>query len=114
MILSAIYTDPYDQSLWFYYEWLMTNNILPADKEDRLTTQVQLMMDMLPEIDDSKWLYEALVRYNIMLRDLQGQQAIPSNERALVELRSWLAELKKLDPLRDGRWKDIETLMNHS
>ena len=78
---------------------------------------------------DCKWIYEALLRYTLIakhLREYAGrysssdhhedehrkvqdrQQQQQEQEEELQLRRRWLTQLRKLDPLRNGRWDDLE------
>jgi geranylgeranyl transferase type-2 subunit alpha len=120
-IITALYTDPRDQSLWFYHNYLM-NNLLPKtlpdlsivldltnqDRIQHLDTQFDLLKDMLEDNDDCKWIYQALVTYTPAY--LQVDPA--SNKITTTELTQWLDQLEQLDPLRKGRWLDLRRSLN--
>lgn len=124
MILTALYTDSFNQSAWFYYEWLISNlsteeptgarpataakSIVPAmsvdERRRRLQREIENILEMLDGGEDCKWIYEALLRYTIMLRRMQGVEGVLWND----ETAGWVAALRKLDPMRMGRWDDLE------
>ncbi|KAF2839685.1 geranylgeranyl transferas-like protein type II alpha subunit [Patellaria atrata CBS 101060] len=120
-IQRALYTDPYDQSLWFYYQFLMST-ISPSAKRsslilleitnyDRLNfyeRELDNLRDMLDGAEDCKWIYQALLQYTSIYLELDaGNKTITTSE-----MRAWLEELRKLDPLRKSRWDDMEQRLN--
>ncbi|KAE9376088.1 geranylgeranyl transferas-like protein type II alpha subunit [Stipitochalara longipes BDJ] len=119
LIISAMYTDsyPYQQSAWFYYQFLMTTltdyvghaTITPhftlEDRAEYVTRQLGILKDMLDGAEDCKWIYNALIEYTMAL--CQMEERVPdSNEKQ--DCVTWLAELRKLDADRSGRWDDLE------
>lgn len=66
--------------------------------------------DLLEDYDDSKLIYEALIEYTLALSALKKRK--PSEDEELADdLRDWLSKLKTLDPMRKGRWNDMEKEM---
>ncbi|KAI9737213.1 MAG: Rab geranylgeranyltransferase [Claussenomyces sp. TS43310] len=106
-----------DQSLWFYYEFLMTSLVNPAwhativpnfSHEKRIAYVERQLVDLAELLDgaeDCKWIYNALLEYTLALSRMQERG--PSEEERL-HLRSWLSELRNLDRLRSGRWDALE------
>ncbi|KAG9686071.1 protein prenylyltransferase, partial [Aureobasidium melanogenum] len=121
LIITALYTDPYDQSLWFYHNYLMTNlspktsselRIVPdltnQDRIEYFDTQFDLLKDMLEDTKDCKWIYLALVTYTPEYLEIDaGNKKITT-----LELTVWLDQLEQLDPLRKGRWVDLRKSLN--
>ncbi|KAI6829790.1 protein prenylyltransferase [Hortaea werneckii] len=120
LITRALYTDPYDQSLWFYHQYLMSTldaenaqsaAILEpctnADRLEYLEQELDSIRDMLDGAEDCKYIYQALLEYSRRYLEVDaGNQKVTT-----AEMTSWLAELRKIDPMREGRWKDLETKM---
>lgn len=114
---EAINVGPDDQSLWYYHQFLMLNlvsfvghpTITPAfTQEERVTylrREIEGIQELLEDYDDAKLIYEALFDYTLYLCQLQERKP---NEQEEEDLRSWLGCLKKLDPMRSGRWADLE------
>ncbi|GAB1216207.1 hypothetical protein ATERTT37_005416 [Aspergillus terreus] len=108
--------DPYDQSLWFYHQNLMCNfdptiseqtmapNLSTAERTAYLRQEIEEIQDMLDGAEDCKYIYQALIECTLLLSKVEGRLASGDQEKVL----SWLSELKKLDPLRHGRWLDFE------
>ncbi|KAK3314890.1 hypothetical protein B0H66DRAFT_325060 [Apodospora peruviana] len=117
LICRAINVGPEDQSLWYYHRSLMLNlvgfvghpTITPAfSRDDRVTyvvREIEGIKELLEDYDDVKLIYEALIDYTLYLCQLLGRQPDVTEKQAMTE---WLAMLKKLDPMRNGRWNDLE------
>ncbi|KAI7687752.1 protein prenylyltransferase [Hortaea werneckii] len=120
LITRALYTDPYDQSLWFYHQYLMSTldaenaqsaAILEpctnADRLEYLEQELDSIRDMLDGAEDCKYIYQALLEYARRYLEVDaGNQTVTT-----AEMTGWLAELRKIDPMREGRWKDLEAKM---
>ncbi len=118
-----MYTDqfPYDQSVWFYHQYLMTNLTdvarpativphLPADERIRCITQrLDSIEEFLDGGEDCKWAYIASIDATMAICQLQKRQP---DQREGERLRRWMAEIRKLDPLRAGRWADLEPCLS--
>ncbi|TQS37953.1 hypothetical protein Golomagni_01554 [Golovinomyces magnicellulatus] len=118
LIISAIYTDsyPYQQSAWFYYQFLMTvitepgccQVVLDFTVDDRcgyVRKQLDVLKEMLDGAEDCKWIYNAAIDYTFTLCSLEKRPFQPEER---LDCLMWLNELKKLDPYRIGRWSDLE------
>lgn len=117
LITRALYTDPYDQSLWFYHQYLMStldlsnkqsSSILdPCSNAERihyLEQEIDSVKDMLEGAEDCKYIYQALLEYSKRYLDVEA-----GNEKITTkEMTDWLRELRKIDSLREGRWSDFE------
>lgn len=115
-IMQALYTDPYDQSLWFYHLYLMTTlsphcpqkatfvtDFTNQDREEYIETQLDLVKDMLDGTDDCKWIYQGLLTLAEQYLEIDaGNKAVTTKE-----MGGWLDKLEQLDPLRKGRWADL-------
>lgn len=116
-VKEALNVGPEDQSLWFYHQFLMSNltdyvgraTIIPnMDFRDRITyvmAELEEIEELLQDFDDVKWIYEALLEYTLALQRLEERQLEAAEKE---RLRGWLAKLRELDPLRNGRWDDVE------
>ncbi len=122
LIISAMYTDsyPYQQSAWFYYQFLMTTltdyvghaTITPhftqEDRVEHVTRQLAILRDMLDGAEDCKWIYNALIEYTMALCQMEERTSRIDESQ---DCKAWLVELRKLDPLRSGRWDDLENFL---
>lgn len=107
--------DPFNQSAWFYHQFLMSSLASDFPKDQSivldLTTEEQIeiyeqeierIREITEDFDDCKWVYEALIMYTLSYRQLEG--AKPVDEK---ELQEWLNDLQRLDPMRSGRWEEL-------
>jgi len=69
-----------------------------------LEQEVTSVREMLDGAEDCKYIYQALLEYARRWRDLGG-------EVEKTDMKEWLGELRKLDPLREGRWRDLEKVL---
>lgn len=83
----------------------ITPNFTDDDRIEYVIKQLVNLRDMLDGAEDCKWIYSALLEYTLALSRMQS---LPPQMKELEECRSWLEELRKLDPLRSGRWDDME------
>jgi geranylgeranyl transferase type-2 subunit alpha len=60
--------------------------------------------DLLEDYHDVKWIYEALMEYTLALCAMEERDP-DDGERQ--DLKEWLAKLRSLDPMRNGRWNDL-------
>lgn len=109
--------DPENQSMWFYHQSLMSTLspecprhaaiVLDLTNHDRCgyyERELARVKEMLDDYQDCKWVYQALLQYAAVYREVDaGNKACTT-----TEMRHWLRELQRLDPLRSGRWDDIE------
>lgn len=119
LIQEALYTDPYDQSLWFYHHYLMctfdphlchhamASHLTPDKRLEYITGEIDKILDMLDGAEDCKWIYQSLIQLSTMYKASSG--AWPDQAAGI---RGWLSELRKLDPLRTGRWTDLDRALN--
>lgn len=104
--------DPYDQSLWFYHQNLMctfdpdraAHSMAPSlTNSERLAyvrREIGDIKDILDEVDDCRWIYQALIDCTLLAGKLEGS-VLNEDKR---NIKQWLVTLDKLDPLRKGRW----------
>lgn len=67
-----------------------------------VSKEIENLLDMLDGAEDCKWIYQFLLQLSAIYKELSGEWP---PERA--KMSAWIAELHKLDPLRDGRWIDL-------
>lgn len=119
LIRDALDVGPEDQSLWFYHQFLMASivgdrtsvddnwaivkDFTVEERIEMLVAEIEQIIDLGEDYVDVKWTYEALLEYTVALGQLREL-----NEREKDNLKEWLRKLRVLDPLRRGRWDDVE------
>ena len=120
LITRALYTDEKDQSLWFYHQYLMSTldasntrspPILdPCTNKERveyLEQEIESVRELLDGAEYSKYILQALLEYSRRYLEVEGGNKAVTT----VEMRKWLEDLRRNDPLRAGRWRDLEGTM---
>lgn len=91
LIQRALYTDPYDQSLWSYHNYLMGNfdsnraedSIAPdlssIQKAEYLNNEYEKILDMKDGAEDCKWIYQSLIQFSINFKNLGHGSPPPMN-----------------------------------
>lgn len=124
LVKNGLNVGPEDQSLWFYHQFLVgqltvrdtlnkSKTIAPAlTLEERikyLKGEIAHIGDLLQDYDDVKGIYEALLRYTLALMAMRGDDS--DNAESQKEVHAWLTKLRTLDPMRNGRWDDVEKML---
>lgn len=119
-LIHRAFFDPYDQSLWFYHQNLMCTfdptlasqtmapNLTNPERLDYIRKEIEKIKDMLDGDDDCKWIYQSLIGCTLLASKIEG--AISTEAKTNVS--GWLSRLQELDPLRKGRWLDLESSLN--
>ncbi|CAG7920852.1 unnamed protein product [Penicillium olsonii] len=115
-LIHQAFIDPYDQSLWFYHQNLMsafdpamaqrtmTPHLSSSDRLEYIRGEIEEIQEMLDGAEDCKYIYQALIEYTLLASKVEGSLSTEDRKQVL----SWLSELKTLDPLRRERWLDLE------
>ena len=86
-----------------------TLSILPhfttEQRIDYANSQIDDLKEMLDGAEDCKWIYNGLYEYTLAICRTCERQPTADELR---DLKLWLGELKKLDPVRIGRWEEQE------
>ena len=121
---GGLNVDPGDQSLWYYHQFLMLQMVGGGDRPTIVGNmdlrekvlharhEIEEIKDLLEDYPSTKWIYEALLEYTLALMGLE-QGTVP-RDGELGDLQNWLAKLRTLDPMRMGRWDDVERQMSLS
>jgi len=86
----------------------ITPNFTKSDRTEYVTRQLVNLKDMLVGAEDCKWIYNALLEYTLALCEIEKRQPRDDEKQ---DCSSWLTELRKLDPLRSGRWDSVENTL---
>ncbi|KAF2190796.1 protein prenylyltransferase [Zopfia rhizophila CBS 207.26] len=121
LICTAVNTDPFDQSIWYYHQFLMSTLSPDCPRQSRLALdlsnqdrqryyehEMEYIREILEDEEDCKWIYEALLHCASSYLDIDGG----TKTFTTVDMRSWLDALKRLDPLRKGRWDELSRSLN--
>ncbi|KAH7134817.1 hypothetical protein B0J13DRAFT_91493 [Dactylonectria estremocensis] len=121
LVREALNVGPEDQSLWFYHQYLVLNlvgqtgsvqiapHLTVDERKSYILREIVDIKDLLEDYQDIKWIYEALVEYTSALWQLTGEVR---EQQEQSDVEAWLAKLRELDPMRTGRWKDLETQLD--
>jgi geranylgeranyl transferase type-2 subunit alpha len=112
-MMQEALVDPYNQSAWFYHQYLMSTislecpresaivlDLTPTERIKHYEQEIERIAEIEEDIDDCKWVFEALLQYSVDLQKLGG-------ETESSQQQQWLDTLLRLDPMRAGRWKDL-------
>lgn len=121
LICEAINTDPFDQSIWFYHQYLLSTmspdcpphqlvvrDLSNSERQRYYEHEMEYIRDILEDEADCKWIYEGLLGLAEAYLEVDAGTEVVTTK----DMRAWLDELKRLDPLRRGRWNDLERRLN--
>jgi geranylgeranyl transferase type-2 subunit alpha len=117
LMCEAINTDPFDQSIWFYHQYLLfvlspscpphqqiVRDLTNGERQRYYEHEMEYIREILEDESDCKWIYEALLGLAEAYLEVDAGTGVITTQ----DLSTWLDELKRLDPLRRGRWDDLE------
>ena len=117
LVREGLNVGPEDQSLWYYHKFLMLQiidaggpqSIIAHDMDVRekaayVRREIDEIKDLLDDYPAVKWIYEALLEYTLVLE----QQLEREEFGGRGDVKAWLNKLRALDPMRTGRWNDLE------
>ena len=115
-VREGLDVGPEDQSLWYYHRFLISQIVGDDDpqtaalmnlneKAAYVRHEISEIKDLIDAYTDVKCIYEALPEYTMTLEKLEQRER---DQEDLIDLQTWLTKLRVLDPMRVGRWKDIE------
>ena len=85
----------------------MAPSLSTDEKLAYISREREFIEEILKDARDCKWVYQALIECHLLRGKLEG--SVPAEAKADIQLL--LLELKKLDPLRLGRWQGLERLL---
>lgn len=80
----------------------------PLPVEERvayLKQEITDIRELSEDYDDCKLIYEKLLEYTAALSALEGRQ--PTSDE-MTDMEAWLLTLRRLDPMKQGRWNDMD------
>lgn len=116
LICEAINTDPFDQSIWFYHQYLMSTispscpssslivqDLTNGERQKYYENEMEYIKEILEDEEDCKWIYEGLLALAEAYLEVDAGTGVVTTK----DMKAWLAELNRLDTLRRGRWEDL-------
>lgn len=83
----------------------MAPNLTKTERLNYIRREIEKIQEMLDGAEDCKYLYQALIDCTSLEARVEETTL---NEDQKTQVLDWLSELKKLDPLRAGRWLELE------
>lgn len=83
-----------------------TSTVPNLTTEERLTylrNEFENLRELLEEETDCKWIYQSLIQLARTLKAVSQKWPVHGQQ-----IRAWIGELKRVDPLRIERWNDLE------
>jgi len=81
LIHSAIFTEPDDQTAWWYLEYLLSQGLL---SQDQLVAEKEMLQELVADEKESKWVWLGL--YNVLSRMEENQDGVMECLDRLIEL----------------------------
>jgi len=80
-----------------------------AEKLEYIQEEREFVEDLVEDAADSKWVYQALIGCALTEEKLTSGLSVEMQKN----VRTWLEKLRELDPLRNGRWTDLQRTILH-
>ena len=81
----------------------MAPNLTKEERLEYIKKEIDNVIELLEGAEDCKWIYQSLIQLSMTYK-ASCDEWPPQAE----SLKSWMDELQKLDPLRKGRWVEVE------
>lgn len=82
----------------------MAPNLSTDQRLEYIAAEREYIEEVLEDAQDCKWPYQALIECTI----LESKLKTGLQEEDRTKVADWLEKLKSLDPLRKGRWTEME------
>ncbi|KAF0328199.1 geranylgeranyl transferase type-2 subunit alpha [Colletotrichum asianum] len=117
LVREALNVGPEDQSLWYYHHFLILNltesdggskiarNLSQEERATYVKREIEDIKELAEDYDDVVGIYKALLDYTRTLPQIEGRSL---SDDETDDLKNWMAKVRKLDPMRSGRWSDLE------
>ena len=86
----------------------MAPNLSKEERKQYLVGETEFIEELLEDTDDCKWVYQALVDLAFLEANLNSGMSNEVKEKT----RDHIHKLTTLDPLRKGRWIDLEKALD--
>lgn len=84
---------------------------LPNEERLRyIAAEQEYIEEVLEDAEDCKWAYLALIESTLIESKVKG--GLTTKEQG--KMSEWVSQLHKLDPLRKGRWLDLEQRLKNN
>jgi len=80
----------------------MAPTLTPEERLQYIESEMEKLIEMLEDDDGSKWIYQSLIQLTMLFKKCASR--LPTQAESLPQ---WMVSLRRLDPLRRGRWKDL-------
>lgn len=112
LVKQAMYTDPADQSVWFYHRWLIDRLLSSSGQEEEgeerkerklkvIKEEIEVIEELFELEPESKWCAISLAHLYMISDGLDGE------EKGKGKAKELLDKLIELDPDREARYRDL-------